>query len=245
MIENLPLYIVVIFILTTLLTVGIFQYALKRGSFTSRTTTFLHFLLPLWLIFQATISVLGFYQVTDTTPPRMMAFAVFPALLTIIGLFIFSRDFIGKLPLQVLTFLSIIRIPVELVLLWLFQYGYVPEIMTFEGRNFDILSGLTAPFIAWIAFRGGQTNKPLLIIWNIFGLVLLINIVTYAALSLQSPIQQLSFEQPNRAVIYFPFVWLPSTIVPIVLFCHLASLWQLFSNNKSIIKPVDSHPANS
>ncbi len=228
MIENLPLYIVVIFILTTLLTVGIFQYALKRGSFTSKTTAFFHFVLPLWLIFQATISVLGFYQVTDTIPPRLILFAVFPALVTIIGLFFFSREFIEKLPLQVLTFLSIIRIPVELVLLWLFQNGYVPQIMIFEGRNLDILSGITAPFVAWLAFRGGQTNKPLLIIWNLLCLVLLFNIVTHAALSVPSPIQQFSFEQPNRAVLYFPFVWLPSTIVPIVLFCHLASLWQLF-----------------
>jgi hypothetical protein len=227
MIENLPTYIVVVFILTTLLTVGIFQYAMKRGSFASRTTAFLSFVLPFWLVLQATIAILGFYQVTDSIPPRLLPFAILPALLIIIGLFIFSRDFVEKLPLQVLTFLSIIRIPVELVLLLLFQHGQVPQLMTFEGRNFDILSGISAPFVAWLAFRGSKTNKPLLIVWNVFALILLINIVSHAVLSLPSPIQQLAFEQPNRGVLYFPFIWLPSTVVPIVFFSHLASLWQL------------------
>ncbi len=104
--------------------------------------------------------------------------------------------------------------------------------MTFEGRNFDILSGLTAPIIAWLAFRNGKTNPPLLIVWNIFALLLLINIVTNAVLSIPAPFQQMAFEQPNRAVLYFPFVCLPALVVPIVLFSHLASFRQLLSNDK-------------
>lgn len=230
MIESLPLYVVIVFILTTLLTVGIFQNITRRGSFSSKTTTFLNFAIAFWLIFQGTISIFGFYQKTDTLPPRLLAFAIFPALLLIIGLFIFSRDWIEKLPLKTLTLLSIVRIPVEIVLLWLFQNGQVPQLMTFEGRNFDILSGISAPIIAYFAFKGGKPNRSLLIVWNLLGLVLLINIVLNAALSLPSPIQQLAFDKPNRGVLFFPFIWLPSIIVPIVLFSHLVSLWQLFTN---------------
>lgn len=231
MIENLPLYIVVVFILTTLLTVGIFQFAIKKASFNSRTTNFINFILPFWLIFQATLATTGFYQITNTLPPRLVAFAIIPALIILTTLLIFSTDFVKTLPLKTLTVIHIIRIPVELVLFWLFQNGQVPQLMTFEGRNFDILTGITAPFIAWLAFRNNQLNKPLLIIWNIFGLILLINIVSHAALSLPSQIQQLAFEQPNRAVLFFPFIWLPSAIVPIVLFCHLASFYQLLKKN--------------
>ena len=106
--------------------------------------------------------------------------------------------------------------------------------MTFEGRNFDILAGITAPLIAWLAFRGGKINRPLLIVWNIFALILLINIVVNAVLSFPSPFQQFAFEQPNLAVLYFPFQWLPSVIVPIVLFSHLASLWQLFKTDSKL-----------
>lgn len=228
MIENLPGYVSITFILTTFLTVGIFLYAIKRGAFTATATKFLSFLLPFWLIFQATLAVGGFYLNTEVVPPRLMLFALFPALALIIVLFIFARKgFIEQLPLQILTWLHIIRIPVELVLLWLYQNGLVPQLMTFEGRNFDVLSGITAPIIAWLAFRGGKVNRPLLIIWNLLALGLLLNIVINAILSFPFPFQQFAFDQPNRGVLYFPFIWLPSTIVPIVLFCHLASLWQL------------------
>ncbi len=227
MIENLPLYIVVIFIATSLLTVWIFQYAIKRGSFSSNTTKFLSFAVPFWMFFEATVAVFGFY---GSTPTRLPLFAVLPAITTIICLFIFSRNWILRLPLQTLTLIHIVRIPVELCLLWLFQSGQVPQIMTFEGRNFDIIAGITAPIIAWFAFRNGKVNRILLIVWNIVALLLLVNIVVTAVLSIQSPGQQFGFDQPNVAVLYFPFIWLPAVIVPIVLFSHLASLFQLFTD---------------
>jgi hypothetical protein len=231
-IENLPGYVSVIFILTTFLTVGIFLYAVKRGGFNSTAAKILSFLIPFWLIFQASAALTGFYLKTDSLPPLLPFFAILPALLLIITFFIFARkDFISRLPLKILTILHIIRIPVEVILLWLFQAGQIPQLMTFEGRNFDILSGLTAPLIYWLAFRGGKTNRPLLIAWNFFALGLLINIIVNAFLSFPFSFQQFAFDQPNRAVLYFPLVWLPSVIVPIVLFCHLASLWQLFTKD--------------
>ncbi|MGI8786638.1 MAG: hypothetical protein ACR2HG_02600 [Pyrinomonadaceae bacterium] len=231
--ENVPTYVSLVFILTTFLTVGIFLYAAKRGAFSSTTTKILAFLFPFWLIFQAILALGSFYLKTDLFPPRLPLFGILPATLTLIALFIFARkDFIARLPLKTLTALHIVRIPVEIVLLWLFQAGQIPQLMTFEGRNFDILSGITAPMVAWLAFRGGKINRPLLIVWNFIALGLLINIIVNAALSLPSPFQQFAFDQPNRAVLYFPFVWLPSVIVPIVLFCHLASLWNLIFNDK-------------
>jgi hypothetical protein len=36
-----------------------------------------------------------------------------------------------------------------------------------------------------------------------------------------------AFDQPNIAVLYFPFNWLPSCIVPLVLLSHLAAIRQL------------------
>ena len=231
MIDTLPFYVPATFIVTTFLTVGILRYALRRGGFTSKTTQVLSFLIPFWLIFQSVLAISGFYLNTRSLPPRLPVFAVLPFLITIVLLFIFSRkDLIERLPLKILTFLHVIRIPVEIVLLWLFQYGLVPQLMTFEGRNFDILSGLTAPVVAWLAFRGGKVNRPLLIGWNIFALALLINIVVNAFLSFQTPFQQFAFEQPNRGVAFFPFIWLPSIVVPIVFFSHLASLWQLLKS---------------
>jgi hypothetical protein len=241
MMERLSFYISAFFILTTFLTIVFFIYAIKRGAFSSTPAKLLGFLIPFWLLFQATLAISGFYLKTDSTPPRLALFAVLPTLITILLLFIFARkSLIERLPLRALTLLHIIRIPVELSLFWLFQNGLVPQLMTFEGRNFDILSGITAPVIFWLAFRNGKPNRPLLIVWNVFALILLINIVANAFLSIPSSFQQFAFEQPNRAVLYFPFIWLPSLVVPIVLFSHLASLYQLLKSAPKLnqISPV-------
>lgn len=231
MTENLPAYVSVTFTLTTFLTVGFFFYAIRQTVFQTLPAKILISLTAFWLLFQAVIALGGFYQQTTSFPPRIALFGVLPVILLIIAYFIFFREsFIERLPLKILTLLHVIRVPVEIVLFWLFQNRLVPEIMTFEGRNFDILSGLTAPIVFWLAFRGGKTNRPLLIVWNILALALLANIVSTAVMAIPSPMQRLALDQPNIAVLYFPFNWLPSVVVPIVFFAHLASLWKLFKN---------------
>ena len=227
MMEGLPVYIPVVFILTTLFTVGVFLYAIVRAGIKSTAAKLLGGFTILWLIIQAVLAINGFFQNFDVTPPRTFAFGPLPFFgLTIVYL-IFFRKFIADLPLTVLTWIHVIRIPVEITLLLLFQHSLVPVEMTFEGRNFDILSGLSAPLIYYFAFRNGGTNRPLLIAWNVAALALLANIVTIAVLAFPSPFQMVGLAQPNVGVTYFPFVWLPSVIVPIVFFCHVASLWKL------------------
>jgi hypothetical protein len=231
MIESLPGYVSIVFILTTFLTVGFLLYAVRQSVFETIPAKILVFLLAFWIFFQALLGFNGIYQGT-AFPPRLVLFGLLPVLLLIAAYFIFfRRNFIEKLPLKVLTLLSVIRIPVELVLFWLFQGGLVPESMTFEGRNFDILSGITAPLVYFLAFRGGTANRPLLIVWNLVALALLFNIVITAVLAFPAVNPALPVELQNRGVTYFPYVWLPTVVVPIVFFSHLASLWKLFNNS--------------
>lgn len=232
MIENLPSFISTTFILTVFLTVGIFLFAVRQNVFETFPAKLFSFLLAFWLILQAMLGIGGFYLKTDGMPPRLILFGVIPALILIICYFLFAREnFIERLPLRILTFIHIIRIPVEIVLLWLFQQKLIPQIMTFEGRNFDILAGISAPLIAWLAFRNKKVNRTLLIVWNFLVLGLLFNIVITAVLSFPFGFQQFGFDQPNRAVLYFPFNLLPTVVVPLVLFSHLISLWKLFKNS--------------
>ena len=227
MIEQVPAYISIVFLITSFLTFGIFAYAIKRVGFDSFWAKLLLFLIPFWMLFQAILALGGFYMNTGTVPPRMPIFAVLPTILLMIVCFIWGRDFIDKLPLKVLTAIHAIRIAVELCLSWLYSYGAIPQQMTFHGWNFDIVSGILAILGTLIAFRGRVANTKLLLGFNIVGLLLLANIVSIAILALPSPIQKIAFDQPNRAVLYFPYIWLPAMIVPIVLFCHLASLYKL------------------
>ena len=234
MIDSLPLYVTVVFVLTTLLTIGLLFRSFRNVRPAGFPSGLITFLIPFWMIMTGLLSMSGFYQQFQYLPPRVATFAIFPAVVLIILYFIFFRaSFIERLSLKTLTIFHIVRIPVEFVLLWLFQFGFVPQVMTFEGRNFDVLSGLTAPLIFWLAFRGGRPNRPLLIGWNLAALALLVNIVVTAILSFPSPIQRFGFEQPNVGITYFPFIWLPAIIVPIVLFAHLASLWRLLTDRTS------------
>ncbi len=226
--QNLPIYIHVVFGLTTILTIGIFYKATKN----SKTTLTI---LLTWLTIQTFIGLSGFYTVTDTIPPRFM-FLVLPPILFIIGLFATSkgRQFIDRLDIHTLTLLHTIRIPVEIVLFWLFIHKTVPRLVTFEGRNFDILSGLTAPIIFYFGFVRKRINTKAILLWNLICLGLLINIVVNAVLSAPFPFQQFAFDQPNIAILYFPFIWLPSCVVPLVLLSHLASIRQLVNRKKQI-----------
>ena len=228
MIPEVPGYVSVVFILTALLTVGIFLFAIARAGLRSAPAIFLFAFVPVWMLVQALLANAGFFQNFEVLPPRAFAFGPLPFfLLTFVYAIFFRKNFVYNLPLGVLTLIHVIRIPVECVLLWLSQSGQVPIEMTFEGRNFDILSGITAPIVYFLAFRKGEPNRTLLIIWNIAALALLTNIVTIAVLAFPSPFQMVGLDQPNVGVTYFPFIWLPGVIVPVVFFCHLASLSQL------------------
>lgn len=221
MIAHLPMYVNIVFILTTLLTVFLFY---KAGSLSKINLG----ILGLWLLLQAVLSYVGFYTVTNTTPPRFVLLAL-PAVLLIIFLFITAkgRVYLNNLDAKTITLLHVVRIPVELCLYWLFLHKSIPQLMTFEGRNFDILAGLTAPVIFYFGYVKNKLGKTLLLLWNFICLGLLLNIVINAVLSAPSNFQQFAFEQPNTAILYFPFVWLPCCIVPLVLLAHLVCIRKL------------------
>jgi hypothetical protein len=121
-------------------------------------------------MFHGALAVSGFYLTTDEMPPRIAMYGVWPAGLLIVTYFIFfRRSFIERLPLRLLTLPHTVRIPVELTLLWLYLGGQVPRMMTFEGWNFDILSGILALVAYFVAFRGNKVNNKVLVAFNIIG----------------------------------------------------------------------------
>ncbi|RBQ07580.1 hypothetical protein [Pedobacter miscanthi] len=222
--EHLPISLYILFALTALLTIVLF---FKAVGF-SKTLTSIFFL---WLTIQSLLSISGFYQVIHVMPPRFVLL-VLPPIALIVATFFSKKGkaFITGIDIGKLTILHIIRIPVELTLYWLFIHHAVPEMMTFEGRNFDILCGITAPFIYYFGYIKNKLNKKVLLAWNIICLLLLANIVTTAVLSAPFPIQKFAFSQPNIALLYFPFSLLPAFIVPIVLFSHLVSIRKLLGS---------------
>ncbi|MDB4922025.1 hypothetical protein [Mucilaginibacter sp.] len=219
--EHVPIYISIVFVLTTVLTVALLYKATNYSKPVIIAAM-------LWLALQAVVSLSGFYTVTNVTPPRF-TLLLMPPVIFITVLFFTKK---GKLTtdgfdVKTLTLLHIVRIPVELTLYWLYLHKAVPGIITFEGRNFDILCGLTAPLIYYFGYIKNALSRKIIIAWNIACLLLLTNVVITAVLSAPFPFQKFGSDQPNIALFYFPFIWLPCFIVPTVLFAHLTSIRRL------------------
>lgn len=238
MIQNLPFYITLVFVLTTVLALLIFHSAVSNSTSANSAgnSKIILSILSFWLVIQAVISLNEFYATDTTSIPPRFAFAILPPFITILILFLTKRGlaFIDNLPLINITYLNMVRIPVEMVLFWLFLYKAVPRLMTFEGKNFDLISGITAPFIAYFGFTREKLSNKIILYWNVIALLLLLNVLIIGILSAPLVIQTFSFLQPNVAVLYFPFVWLPSFIVPLIFFGHLVSIRQLLKSIKQI-----------
>ena len=227
--NNLPIIVSILFVVITLLTVWQFYNAANK----SITVIFC---ISAWLILQAVLALTGFYQVTQAIPPRFVLL-IGPVLLLAI-LFLVTkrgRSFADTFNIQKLTLLHAVRIPVEIVLYLVYTEKLIPLVMTFEGNNYDIISGFTAPIIYYLVFVNKKLSNTTLLVWNFVCLGLLINVLVIAILSAQTPFQQLAFEQPNIVVTFFPFVWLPSVIVPVVLISHLAAIRQLIKSRKKVV----------
>ena len=136
--EQLPAYINLFFILTTVIALVLFYQFTKN----LRSIAVVVF----WLALQGIISLTGFYTVATGVPPRFVLLLLPPVIFIAVLFFTKAgKQSMNGYNLKYLTLFHIVRIPVELTLYWLYVHKAVPEIMTFEGRNFDILCGLTAP----------------------------------------------------------------------------------------------------
>ncbi len=221
MLTNLPAYLYIVFILTVFLAL----YFLWKASQSKIVVV----VAVVWLAIQGVLSYAGFYLNTSGVPPRLVL-AILPPLVLIILLLSTKRGtkFTRRIDLKTLHLLHIVRIPVEICLYWLFLGNAVPELMTFAGNNFDIITGITAPILYFTCFkRRSVRSVNLLFGWNILGLVMLGSIAVNGFLSVPTEFQRHAFEQPNIAVLYFPFIWLPCFIVMVVLFSHLVMIKRL------------------
>jgi hypothetical protein len=219
--ERVSIILQAAFVIITLLSVHQFYRATKQS------TLFL-IIVFVWMMIQLFIGLTDFYVDETSLPPRF-ALLIMPPLVFIIMLFVTKKGkvFIDNLAVKQLTLLHTVRIPVEIALYYLFVAKTIPQEMTFEGRNFDIIAGITATIIYYFGYVKNSLAKPILMAWNVICVGLLLNIVVVAILSVNTPLQIFGFSQPNIAIAHFPFNWLACIIVPLVLLAHLASLRKL------------------
>jgi hypothetical protein len=123
--------------------------------------------------------------------------------------------------------LQAFRVPVELLLHRLYVEGAVPIQMTYSGRNFDVISGVSGLILGIWLLSGRRVPSSIVLAWNILGLALLANIVGIAVLSTPVPFRRFVEEPANLLPSTFPYIWLPSFLVQVALGSHLLVFRQL------------------
>jgi hypothetical protein len=191
-------------------------------------------------VFRATAYVAGLLGVTgvaaargllaDTVrrPPLLMILMV----VVMVGTVLVARSALGgrialKLPLWALVSAEAFRLPLEFVMRQAAREGLMPVQMSFEGFNFDIVTGATALALG-IALYAGHVPRVLVLAWNVLGSVLLAVIVGIAIASLPW-ILAFGPHHINDFVLYFPYVWLPTVLVPAALFGHIVVFRRLLA----------------
>jgi hypothetical protein len=183
-----------------------------------------------WLALTAGLAERGFFDDFQSMPPRFLPLFGLP-LLTLLAL-TFSRrvtPLLAAVPPAWPAAAQAFRIPVEIVLWRLAVAGVIPELLSFHGRNVDILVGLTAPVVAYACFVRRAWPARVAVWWNWAGIVILLNVVVHAQLSAPTPWRIFETDPPTTFIADWPYVWLPGFLVPLAWLLHAVSLRQLRS----------------
>jgi hypothetical protein len=185
-------------------------------------------LLLAWVFLLLVLAKQGFFADMSLLPPRPALAILLP--LPVVLWFSFSRkgtQLILSIPPQWIIWLQSFRIVVEVLLLLAFIKGKLPVQMTFEGLNFDILSGVLAIPTGFLLARKGRLATRIAIVYNLAGILLLLNILVIAVLSMPTPLRYFMNEPSNTIVGQFPYILLPGVLVPLAYSLHIFSLRQL------------------
>jgi len=203
------------------------------------------FILITWIGWLTILSYKGFFTDFSKLPPRPALAMLLP--LPVIFVIAFSKkgtQLLQTIPSHWLVFMQSFRVIVELLLLFAFMAGKLPVQMTFEGRNFDVLTGLFALPVGYLLARKRPYASRLAIAFNIIGIVLLLNILVIAVLSMPTSIRYFVNEPSNTLVAEFPVILLPGVLVPLAYAMHIFSFRQLLTKQSKLSVGLSNRSAS-
>jgi hypothetical protein len=149
-------------------------------------------------------------------------------------------DRLIQLPLSALVGAQAFRIVVEILIHTSSSIDLAPPQMTWNGYNFDIVTGVTALALAPFA---SAVSKKLILLWNCLGMALLIIVVGIAVASFPTPFQRM--HPDNTWLASFPYVWLPTVLVTAALLGHVILFRKLAMLRSGQDTSAASDPLNS
>lgn len=188
----------------------------------ARTAALLSTALLAWLAYVGVLALTGVLGDATLKPPGPV-FVLAPVLVCLV-LFVARSDtallIATTFSPATLILLQSFRVVVELFFYRLWIDGIAPKMLTFEGANFDILTGLTAPLAAWLTTRV-RTGRRVGLIWNSLGLLILVNVVVRAVLSSPGPLNLIHTEVPNLSIGTFPYSYIAGFLAPLAASLHI------------------------
>lgn len=173
-----------------------------------------------WLKATWLIAWSGVLRRFDAQPPPFAGFVLAVVVLGVVLAFSpVGTRLVRGCSLAALVGIQAFRLPLELLMHRAYEDGVMPVQMSFSGRNFDIVTGISAAVLG-IAITRWRVPRWIVLGWNVVGLALLVNVVTVAILS--TPVFRAFGDQHlNTWVAYPPFVWLPAVMVVVAWAGHL------------------------
>lgn len=186
---------------------GLAMPAEETRRFTGRAGT----MLLSWITF---ISLMGVTGVLADFPPAI-------APVTLMSAVLFARSPVGRLletlPFHLLVGFQSFRILAESFLYLRWKAGAIPVELTFDGSNFDVVTGILAFNLAFFLRR--RPWRPLIWGFNVLGSALLVRIVA------------LHVTLAPASVVHFPYVLLPGTLVWSAILGHVLVFQKLLARD--------------
>jgi len=188
------------------------------GSRARRQTTLAAILAAAWIAATGIAAARGVLRMWG--PPTMGPVLVGMLVIAIgVALSPLGRRIVANVSIAALVGYQGFRVLVELLLHRAYVEGLMPVQMSWSGRNFDVVSGVTALLLgAWLAT--GRRSRGLVLAWNVLGVLLLANIIAVALLSAPTPFRVFMNEPANTFITHVPWIWLPAVMVLAAVMGH-------------------------
>lgn len=220
-ISGMPLWSIVLFIAGFLysivfITKPIKQAALNAGMSLRKSGNiqigiFVFYLL--YLIYVSFFSLQGVFDV-NALPPRVMVWAGIPLLVILFGFI--GNTGLFKTLLRSITLESLIAVHIFRVLgvffILLYCYHLLPMKFAFFAGWGDVITAIAALPVARMAAKKKPGWKIAVYIWNIFGIMDIIDLLAVAVTT--------GANGNLREMAVFPFVWFPAFAPATILFLH-------------------------
>lgn len=198
-----------------------------------------------WLVLGVALAATGFF-VTDPSEAPRIAWAL---VLLALGIALLAaspgfRGAIDAVPADRLVGVQVYRV-LGGVFLAGWALGILPAVFALPAGLGDVLVGVAAPLVAKSLRSGHPAARRLAILWNVVGLADLVAAVTLGVLSSPGGLQRLSLDRPNVAISEFPFVIIPTVLVPLSILLHVFSLRGLTRSRSAAIPSGLARPARA